>query len=334
MIANTALEWAGERWTMLLWPLPENPLQRRALVLHESWHRIQDHIGLPARAAANSHLDEMEARVWLQLEWRALRAAVTGFGERKARAAGDAIAFRRRRHALYANAAVDEQALELNEGLAEYTGLRLSSESDAEAAERAARKLDAAPREATFVGSFAYATGTAYGLLLDAADHGWQRRLRPSDDMAELLALAMGLDGLGADVRAGLYGANELRIAETRREKQRQERLRRYRERLVEGAVLLLPLENPRISFDPGSLLPLPGHGLIYPEMQVSDAWGVLTVTNGALLSPDSKRLTVTAPAGTASPLAGDGWQLRLRPGWRAVPGARTGDFGLAPGLE
>ncbi len=329
MPANTALDWAGERWTMLLWPLPEHPRRRRALVLHESWHRIQDRIGLPARAAGNEHLDEFEARFWLQLEWRALRAALTGFGERRAQAAGDAVAFRRRRQTLYPKALAEEPALELNEGLAEYTGVRLSADSDSEAAGEAARRLEAAPREASFVRSFAYATGPAYGLLLDAASHGWQRRLTPADDLAELLARAMGLDGAGADVRAGLYGASELRSSEARRETERQARLARYRERLVNGPLLLLPLEKPSASFDPRELLPLPGHGTVYPKLQASDVWGVLEVSQGALLSPDWKQLAVPAPAGPAA-LSGDGWQLRLRPGWRLVPGARGGDFRLA----
>src|SRR5438128_11488229 len=30
-IANTAVDWDGTRWTMVMWPLPQNPIARRAL---------------------------------------------------------------------------------------------------------------------------------------------------------------------------------------------------------------------------------------------------------------------------------------------------------------
>ncbi len=51
-IANTAVEWDGVRWTMLMAPLPDDAESRGALLMHESWHRIQPEIGLPAASPA------------------------------------------------------------------------------------------------------------------------------------------------------------------------------------------------------------------------------------------------------------------------------------------
>ena len=41
-IANTATDWAGVKWTMMMLPLPEDAGRRAALLAHEMWHRIQE----------------------------------------------------------------------------------------------------------------------------------------------------------------------------------------------------------------------------------------------------------------------------------------------------
>src|SRR5215472_5098888 len=55
-IANTAINWAGVHWTMVSWPLPETPIVRARLMMHELFHRLQDDLGLPANNPANAHL--------------------------------------------------------------------------------------------------------------------------------------------------------------------------------------------------------------------------------------------------------------------------------------
>jgi hypothetical protein len=40
------------------------------------FHRIQPELGFIAEDGSNEHLDTLEGRVWIQLEWRALRRAV------------------------------------------------------------------------------------------------------------------------------------------------------------------------------------------------------------------------------------------------------------------
>jgi hypothetical protein len=39
VIANTPIEWAGKRWTELLWPLPDDVAHRRVMLSHELVHR-------------------------------------------------------------------------------------------------------------------------------------------------------------------------------------------------------------------------------------------------------------------------------------------------------
>ncbi len=168
-IANTGIDWAGVRWTMVMWPLPEERFARVQLLLHESYHRIQPRLAHGLEGALPLHLDSEDGRTWLRLELRALAEALDGPEERRAGALADALCFRARRRALspaqLPDARATESALERNEGLAEYTGLRLCGLDERARAARAAQRLRGEDEGKSFVRSFAYVTGPAYGLL-------------------------------------------------------------------------------------------------------------------------------------------------------------------------
>ena len=88
--ANTAIEWAGLRWTMVLWPAPSIPHARNGLLLPEMFHRVPSEVGLPATTPLTAHLDARDGRVWMRLEMRALAEALTTRG-RELDAIGDAL---------------------------------------------------------------------------------------------------------------------------------------------------------------------------------------------------------------------------------------------------
>src|SRR5512134_283269 len=63
VVANTATRWGGTLWTMVMWPsIGPRPAQQRRLLMHESFHRIQADLGLPAANTNNPHLDSLEGR--------------------------------------------------------------------------------------------------------------------------------------------------------------------------------------------------------------------------------------------------------------------------------
>ena len=76
LIANTAITWQGQLWSVVLWPLPENRQERLSLLLHESFHRIQGALGLPAKDPVIDHLGTMTGRIYFLLELQALKAAL------------------------------------------------------------------------------------------------------------------------------------------------------------------------------------------------------------------------------------------------------------------
>ena len=339
-IANTAVDWSGIHWTQIQWPLPDEVRARDTLIAHELFHRIQGQLGLPQlKEGDNRQLDTLDGRYYLQLEWRALaRALQASTSEDRKTAITDALIFRMERYKLFPGAALEEQALELNEGLAEYTGVKIGNPSPEEQVKRAISDLTVHASDSTFVRSFAYATGPAYGLLLDRSNPEWRRKIREGSTFVSLLETSLNitppanLEQAAVD-RAAQYDAHALRAAETERETKRQQLIAKYRAQFVDGPILTLPFWHMNFQFDPRNLQPLGELGTVYPNTRITDDWGILEVTNGALMKPDWRAVIIRAPSiATGSSIKGDGWTLELKPGWKLVPATRKGDFILAPG--
>jgi hypothetical protein len=335
-IANTALTWSGVTWTEVMWPLPGARDDRRVLLAHEAFHRIQARLGVPLAGSGNAHLDQRIGRIRLQLEWAALeRALLAHEATGRREAISDALLFRAARRLRFPNAAAEENALELGEGLAQYTGVRLAFADVAPGRAWAAHALHQAPTQPTFVRSFAYASGPAYGLLLDAAEPTWRTRVGSIHDLGEALRLALHLEPskdveAASHARAAAYGGERIEASEALREQKRLALERSDRARLLDGPVLRIPNARLRFEFDPRSVRTLEGAGMVYPTMRVTGDFGVLSVSEGALVDPQWRFVVVPAPTDAAAkPLAGPGWKLELASGWSLVPGARTGDYEL-----
>lgn len=335
--SNTAMNWAGVKWTMVVWQyLGNRAVPRGRLMLHELFHRIQDDLGLPGSNAVSNHLDTLEGRYWLQLEWRALIEALQAEGAARKTAIADAILFRAYRRVLLPGAAVREHTLEMNEGLAEYTGVSLCGETPVGARDYMIHNLRGAPHLPTFVRSFAYYTGPAYGLLLDETQPAWRTGLKQSEELSELLGKAAGLTlpsdlRRSASERAQAYDGRALRAAEEKHDNERRKQEAAYRKLLIEGPVLELALQHFDYAFDPNNVVPMEGVGTVYPTLRLTDDWGVLEVRQGALMASDFKKAFVSAPLNPAgATVQGPGWTLTLKSGWKLAPGPRKGDYRLA----
>ena len=337
--ANTAFDWAGVHWTMVLWPVSEFRQARERLLLHECFHRLQEKLGLPARDAVNAHLDTLNGRIWIQMEWRALERALRESGPARKAAIADALLFRAYRRSLFADSAGNENALELNEGLSEYTGVKLSSADVGETAVRANLILRQARNNPTFARSFAYVSGPAYGVLLDLSGRPWRTGLSPKADLGVLLQQQFGLRVRASDAAAraavSRYEGEEIITVETQQDERRKQQIAEARKKFFDGPILLLPLSaDVSYTFNPNNVIGIDAGNTVYPAMRMVDEWGVLTVTNGAMLERGATgfltRARVTAPSDvSARPLKGEGWSLELATGWELVPGERSGDLVL-----
>ncbi|TDK25144.1 hypothetical protein E2F46_07550 [Luteimonas aestuarii] len=324
--ANTCIEVDGAPMVMLMLPLADDDDALARLLWHERWHCEQDALGLPAEEGDNAHLDGEAGRTWLRLELRALSQAIASDKDAAARGhAQAALAFRARRSAqgeLGTDVLAQEARLERNEGLAEYSGRVASAADPAPALLEALHTADA---NDGFVRSMAYATGPAYGLLLDRWRDGWRAEVGGQSDLPSLLAQALPPSEVEAGTAGLDYGIVEVRAAERERAVARARRADAYRSRFVEGLTLRLPMRDPAVSFDPRTLFPLGDAGTVYGTLTVRSAWGELLATEGALMAPDWSGVTVDAATleGCGATWTGQGWTLSLSSGWRLL---RTDD--------
>ena len=328
---NAPVQWGGATWAAYVWDDVANrtPRERKELFLHELFHGVQSQLGLAVPALAPEHLDAVDGRYWLRLEWRALARALRESGAEREIAVREALAFRQARRTRYPGSVEDERAQEITEGLAAYTGTVLAAPSAADATAGALDLLANGEAGESFVRTFAYMSGPAYGLLLDAASPGWPRKVRASDDPAVLLMRALAIQpAADAAAAAARYGGAELRAAEERREQQRQARIAELRRRFVDGPVLVMPGGGSG-SFDSRGAVVIPDVGTIYfgPYRQ-SGPWGALEADKGVLITSDGRARRLPAPVrGDGTTISGDGWTFTAAAGWVIRDGARTGDY-------
>jgi hypothetical protein len=335
--ADGPVSWGGLRW--FAWPLymlPENSAEaRQQIMLHGLFHRIQPELAFTKGNddGFNEHLDTLEGRVWIQLEWRALRRAVESTGNNRTEAIADALAFRRERRRLFPGAADNERRDEIREGLADYTGVAVWANSPADARRAAASALagfgGSGSPPPPLVGNFESASGPAYGVLLDDLAPDWRRQLRGTSDLGDLLASAISRPPTtDLTVAAARYDGATLRRAEEARDRAQQVRVAELRRRFVDGPVLTMPAAGSGTSDTTGSV-GIPGAGTVFfRNFTRSAQWGRLNANNGVLRSADGTTLSVpvTAPL-QGTTLQGDGWSATLNPGWVVRPGARPGSF-------
>jgi hypothetical protein len=300
------------------------------MFLHESFHIFQRQpLGLGVGTNSAEHLDIEDGRYWLRLEWHALARALRDSGEARTLAIRDAAAFRQARYARFPDKVETERALDINEGLASYTGIVLAAPSTADAIAMALDELTGQESGESYVRTAAYASGPAYGILLDAASPGWTRTIRSSDNPAWLLMRALGVQPTADAVAAATrYGGAELRAAEHQREQQRQARIAELRRRFVDGPVLLMPGGGRGFSDSHGAVV-IPDVGTIYfGEYHQTGEWGALDADKGVLVSTDGRTRRLAAPVrGDSTTISGDGWKFKAAPGWVVRAGARPGDY-------
>lgn len=327
-IANTSIAWSGRVWAMIVLPLPEDKHKRINLLAHELFHRAQAKLGFTAHNPSNSHLDEKEGRILLRLELEALKKAVfaTTPSEKKVHLT-NAFVFRKYRWELYPGAAITENLLELNEGLAEYSGVMMSGRDIHQTQEHFIKSIDNFFGNPSFVRSFAYVTTPVYGYLLSGSAKGWNKKdwnknIDDNTDLTEYflnaykIKLPKNLERKVTEVRER-YNGQSISTEESEREGRIRKVKAGYISEFVQKPHLDIYFEQMNVSFDPRNIFPLDNLGTVYPVIRVTDNWGILTVEKGALMSPSWNKITITMPAEIGKNKAsGDGWILELNDGF------------------
>jgi hypothetical protein len=326
---NAPIDWGGSHWAAYLWDFTTSldAQARGILLLHELFHRIQPELGLITPSGQNAHLDTVEGRVWLRLEWRALARALGQSGEVRKRAVRDALGFRMARRSQFANAAENERVEEIREGLAQYTGTVTTAASRPEAVASAIEQLAAAEVHETFLQQ-SYMTGVAYAMLLDDGSADWRRGVRSGSDLGRMLMAVLDVTPTANAVEASArYGGGELRAAEQTRAEQRRALMLELRNRFVNGPGLLVP-SGGGTTFNAVGATPIPELGTVYFDRYTSKGeWGTLEATNGVLIRDNGTRRLPGPVRMEGVTLTGKGWTVTVAQGWTVSSGPRPGDY-------
>ncbi len=322
-IANTAFDWNGKRWTMVALPLPATKEERLNLLIHESYHRIQPSIGFESLNEIQSvHLDSKNGRIYLRLELSALKKAL-GSNEPEIHIK-NALLFRQYRYQIFPEAKQAENSLEINEGLAEYTGSILSQRKESDLKEHYISKIDWFYSMPTFVRSFPYFTIPVYGYFMQKTDKAWNLQITKDTNLIDFMLRFWNMEfreltnedilQIGKE-----YGIDSVIEDETQREIKIEELKNKYKHTFLSDSIVVIGLENMNIGFNPSNIMPLDSFGTVYPNLRITDNWGILEVDScGALMSPEWNKVTISFPELiTDSLISGKGWKLKLDKSWK-----------------
>lgn len=323
-IANTAIHWNGKDWAMILLPhLPETRKGRINLMAHELFHKAQPLLGFKPHDPINNHLNEKDGRVYLRLELEALKMALTSTTDTEInKNITNALSFRKFRYSIYPAADSTENMLELNEGLAEFTGVMMRGENKVKLIEHFKQSIDSFLKNPTFVRSFAYHTTPVYGYLLYTRKKQWNKEINASSLLTDYFIKAFKISFPNDLMKLVLtlmdqYNGSAIIDEETKREERTKQLLAEYKYKFIEQSHFEIRFEKMNIAFDPRNMMPVEDKGTVYPTIRVTDKWGILEVSDGALISAQWDKISVTNPTSLEGKnIKGTGWVLTLNEGY------------------
>ncbi len=328
VINNNPVLFGDLLYAMAPLPAEEDEYRTISRAIHSLFHSFQESEGYISQGYNAMNMDEKNARLWIKLEWNALRRAINNVGPEQKLALRDALIFKGSNKELYGKFASDETRFENYEGLATFTFLLLSTSSPEEFNKRLFENLDRIYSMQSYARSYGSIHGALYATFLFKKGFDFSSVTSADFDLAEKVRELYGiqLPAVCRDVAGSLalnYDVDKIHKEEAERDARIKERIYRQISKFTEKPVVYLELESPYFDFEPEDINPMDTLGTLYSKIRVSDNWGKLSVDNGGcLLSSNLKYLRMTAKGFRAdeNKFEGEGWHLQLNDGWELVP--------------
>lgn len=319
-IANSIMDVYGQKWVTIALPFPSDSIERNTLFCHEMFHYWQDSLGHTTHIYNNVHIDNKDARVLLKLEWNAYYKAckTTDYSTCK-NLILDGLVFRKIRQKKYVKYYPDEIAFEIHEGLAQYTGRKMSVSTDSIYLHILEQDMNTYMIKEELVRNYAYLSGVIIGYLLDKSGNDWKQQINGNSDLGLMLQNAYNINfpsnlDMHFQESKDKYDYNEIIRFENRRDSVKSIEKQQLVE-LFTYNIKKLPLKNMQISFDPNSVVPLEGIGNIYKKARIIDNWGILETINDGVVVISNDWKTVIIPYADSVVVKGnveetDKWKL------------------------
>jgi hypothetical protein len=327
LINNAPEKFGGIVFAMAPLPPADDDYRLKTRAIRSLYHRMQNFEGILPNSFNANNMDEKEARLWIKLEWKALRKAINSEGDERQLAIRDALIFRGSNRELYHKFADDETRFETYEGLATFTYTLLCTNSKEEYKTRLLENLDRIYSMQSYARSYGFIHGALYATLL--YDKGFDFKTIHSNnfDLGKAVKELYNIElpSVCRDVAGSLalnYDIDTINKEEEKRLADIQESIHKLISTFTEKPVVFIELESPYFDFEPEDIHPLDTLGILYNSMRVSDNWGKLTVDKGGcLISNNLKYLRITARGYKADKnrISGEGWQLIINNDWELV---------------
>ena len=316
-LANSIFEYEGKKYVIIVHAaLMFSPCEERLnLLAHEIFHLHQNGLGIQNTMSANFYMDEIEGRALLQIEMKALQQAL----DRDTQSVHDALYVRAYRQSLYPRN--NEEMYELNEGLAEYTGAKLTK-ANMQQYVRSRLNYDI---NAGYSNSFGYATGAAYAVILDGLYPKWRYDKDLGKGMTFLLKksnpqYAVTVENTYLNRLLSKYQHDKILTDE-------KEALKSFCdiaafEKLLDPKTPKLRLMNNGVNFsyNPNDRVIALNNAVLLRNITLMGEWGQISVKSGIVRLNDWSAFYLLPPKEiTANVIQGSDYEIRLNKGWKVV---------------
>jgi len=327
IINTSSITYGGTTFGIAPLPAEEDDYRITSRGIHALFHSFQKEIGINPENFNILIMDEKEARLWMKLEWKALKKAIMSEGEEQTLAIRDALIFRGSNRESYQRYALLENKFETYEGLATFTYILVGSNNYKEFKTRLLEYLDRIYGYQSYARSYGAIHGALYACLLYKQGFDFKSISPDTTDLGRLVKrqYQIELPEKCRDVAGSIalhYNINEIYREEDQRLLEMKERLNDRVSIFTEKPVVLLELESPSFDFEPEDVSYLDTLGTLYHGLRVSDNWGKLTVTEGdGLVSNNYKFIRITAKGlkQDRNHASGEGWHIILNDGWEVA---------------
>lgn len=304
--------------------------------IHELFHLYQStQISLSGNIV--EYLDDYRAKIWIRSEFEALRNCIRNIQKKDSTVARKyldaAIYFRTQREKQFQKQNHFALELESLEGLASYTGYKLSAYQNLYSI--AIFELDGRENPTGLNRSFAYATGLAYGLIYDYFDIPWRTDLKHIYSFKEIYKTHIGTLHWDKKVIETMKLKNkyyEIQKEEYTR-KSISDSIRLYYKNMFQTQPTLVVKRDTSdktylISFDMNSTFVFENKNIIYANISSSSsnplAFGNFKTTGeteigktGILITSDFHELTFPKPLKIEGhTITGENYSIELNEGW------------------
>jgi len=346
---NTTQDFKGKKYaTVMINAISDSS----ATLIHELFHLTHFTKNSNLRANPIEYLDKLDARLLLRLEYQALKNALSEADNNTGTSTvtsylKDALIFRKTRQEKYKAYIDEELELETVEGLANYTGIKLSTIPNLY--QRTINEINVREAAETYTRPFPYATGPAYGILFDYLKINWRQGFDKVYNYLEIYEKQFLKDQIVLNVNELLEAKRrnnfkKINEEETNRKLEFDKLIMYYTNKLITEPTLKASTVNKdySMSFNMNGTLILDDYGIVYSGIKGTDhsnknfgdfhinegnnklgEGGVLKLKNTTQTTYIfSKPIKITG-----NKIYGDFYEIELNKGWKVVTLNEKGDM-------